>query len=38
MGQNSVKNCSIVPKTELDLDNLFSMCNLWEEKERKLQI
>lgn len=28
MGQNSVKNCSIVPKTDFDLDNLFSMCNL----------
>jgi hypothetical protein len=46
-GHNSAKNCSIVPKTELDLDILvinlytkyhFSMCNLCKENERKLQI
>jgi hypothetical protein len=45
-GHNSVKNGSIVPKTELDLDILkinlcikyhFNMCNQCEENERKLQ-
>jgi hypothetical protein len=44
-GHDSVKNGSIVPKTKLDLDifmmNLYtkfhcSMCNQWEENERKL--
>jgi hypothetical protein len=43
-GHNSVKNGSIVPKTELDLDILmmnlytkfhFSMCNQYEENEQK---
>jgi hypothetical protein len=46
-GHNSVKNGSIVSKTELDLDILtinlytkfyFNMCNQCKENERKLQI
>jgi hypothetical protein len=46
-GHNSVKKCSILPKTELDLHiltiNLYtkfhlSMCNLCNENEQKLQI
>jgi hypothetical protein len=47
MGHNSIKNGSIVPKTELDLDILminlytkfhFNMCNQCEQNEQKLLV